>query len=107
MNRINTHINSMGMEHKPSKCRTFTHKSGKPSQVKFQLDGKNIPTIFEEDQKYLGKLVFPLGKSEETFQHLMSTFKEELVNIDSVKNRSGQVLKHKCTLHLHNTISVH
>ena len=78
MNKINTHIESMGMKLKPSKCRTFTLKSGKPSPVQFHLDGKNIPTIFVEEQKYLGKLVFPLGKSEETFQHFMSTFKEIL-----------------------------
>ena len=92
MNRINSQVESMGMRLKPSKCRTFSLKSGKPSQVVFQLDGTRIPTIFEEDQKYLGKLVFPMGKSEETFQLFHATFLEKLENIDSIKNRNEHKL---------------
>ena len=88
MNKINNQIASMGMRLKPSKCRSFSLKSGKPTQVLFQLDGKNILTLFEDEQKYLGKLIFPLGKSDDTFQHLKSIFSEKLENIDSVKNRN-------------------
>ena len=53
MSKINTQIQSMCMRLKPSKCRTFSLKSGKPTNVSFHLDGKNIPTVFQDDQKYL------------------------------------------------------
>ena len=54
MSKINTQIQSMCMRLKPSKCRTFSLRSGKPTNVSFHLDGKNMCTLFQDDQKYLG-----------------------------------------------------
>jgi hypothetical protein len=47
-----------------------------------------FPSYLRREKNYLRKTVFPIGKSDETFQQFMSTFKEKLGNIDSVKNRS-------------------
>jgi hypothetical protein len=45
MTKINNQILSMGMKLKPSKCRTFSLKSGKPTQVEFQLYLKKTKSI--------------------------------------------------------------
>ena len=76
------------MKLKPSKCRSFSITSGKPSVVEFQIGDHKIPSIKDEDQKFLGKLLFFSGKSEETFNHIKDIFKEALENIDnsSVRN---------------------
>ena len=82
INIINNHTQSMGMKLKPCKCRSFTISSGKPSDVTFKIDDENIATIKHEDQNFLGKLLFFSGKSEDTFNHIKSVFKEGLENID-------------------------
>ena len=58
LNQINSHIESMGMKLKPSKCRTFSLKSGKPLKTYFHIADKEIPSIADEEQKFLGKVVF-------------------------------------------------
>ena len=40
INKINENIKSMGMLLKPTKCRSFSLKSGKPEIVQFQIDDK-------------------------------------------------------------------
>ena len=57
MNVINARVKTMEMKLKPSKCRTFSIQSGIPNQTKFFLEEVDIPTIFEEDQIFLGKLL--------------------------------------------------
>ena len=76
------------MKLKPSKCRSFSITSGKPTAVPFTIGDAQIPSIRDEDQKFLGKLLFFSGKSEETFNHIKSDFKEAMENIDesSVRN---------------------
>ena len=88
MNLIDEHIESMGMRLKPVKCRTFSLKSGKPSKVDFNIKKSIIPNLFEEEQKFLGKVVFPSGKSSDTFNHIKEIFKMKLDYIDnsSVRN---------------------
>ena len=50
INKIAEKINSMGMKIKPSKCRSFSIRSGKPSSVHFTVEGNIIPTIQEEEK---------------------------------------------------------
>ena len=88
MNVIDSHIESMGMRIKPSKCRTFSLKSGKPSKVDFNIKEDRIPNLFEEEQKFLGKVIFPLGKSSDTFEHIKGIFFEKLERIDKSPIRS-------------------
>ena len=78
MNAIDEHIESMGMRLKPSKCRTFSLKSGKPSKVDFYIKEDRIPNLFEEEQKFLSKVVFPSGKSSETFDYIKGIFEDKL-----------------------------
>ena len=84
MNVINARVKTMEMKLKPSKCRTFSIQSGVPNETKFFLEEVEIPTIFEEDQKFL----FPTGKSSETFNHVKSTLETKLENIDKLVIRN-------------------
>ena len=56
INTINQYTKTMGMRLKPSKCRSFSIQQGKPSNLQFKIDETIIPTIFEEEQKFLGKV---------------------------------------------------
>ena len=58
LNQIAEKINSMGMKIKPSKCRSFSNRSGKPSKVNFTIEGNNVPSIQDEEQKFLGRVLF-------------------------------------------------
>ena len=83
MNEIESNINSMGMKLKPSKCRSFSIQSGSSANIPFYIGDTRIPSISEEEQKFLGKLLFFSGKSEETFTLVRDTLKEALANIDA------------------------
>ena len=83
MNEIESNINSMGMKLKPSKCRSFSIQSGSSANIPFYIGDTRIPSISEEEQKFLGKLLFFSGKSEETFSLVRDTLKEALANIDA------------------------
>ena len=87
INEINSHIQSMGMQLKPSKCRSFSIKSGKPSVVPFNIEDKLIPSIANEEQKFLGKVIFFSGKSKDTFEYFREIFQNKLSNIDSAMVR--------------------
>ena len=88
MNSISNNIESMGMRIKPSKCRTFSIKSGSPSVVDFNFNGVHIPSIFAEEQKYLGKVISYSGKSSDTFELVKEIFREKLENIDQTMVRN-------------------
>ena len=62
----------MGMKLKPTKCRSFS--ISKPMDVSFFIINSNIPSIKDEEQKFLGKLLFFSGKSEEVFNHIKDMF---------------------------------
>ena len=55
------------MKLKPSKCRSFSLKSGRSSIVHFKIGDNIVPSIAEEEQKFLGKVIFFSGKSSDTF----------------------------------------
>ena len=83
IDQINTHIQSMGMMLKPSKCRSYSCRSGKPSQTPFHIGDIDIPSIAVEEQKFLGKVLFFSGKSSETLEYFKSVISDKLSNIDS------------------------
>ena len=87
INKINFHIRSMGMELKPTKCRSFSIKKGKPLIVPFHIGDKEIPSIAHEEQKFLGKVIFFTGKSKETLSYFTEIFKDKLNNIDTAMVR--------------------
>ena len=59
---------------KPSE--SFSISSGKASVVDFNIDGNNIATLKDEEHKFLGRLLFFSGKSQEAFEHIRDIFKE-------------------------------
>ena len=76
-------IGSMGMRIKPSKCRSFSLKSGKPSIIPFKIGEDIIPSIAENEQKFLGRVLFFDGKSEQCFKYLESKILEKIENLDT------------------------
>ena len=88
INEITKHINSMGMKVKPSKCRSFSIKKGSPEIVHFDIEGYKVPSIAEEEQKFLGRVLFFSGKSSECFELLESKVKEKLQNLEKMAVRN-------------------
>ena len=80
---INNSINSMGMKLKPSKCRSLSLCSGKATDTPFFIGDHRIPSIKDEEQKFLGKLLFFSGKSEDTFNLIHDTLNEALGRIEA------------------------
>ena len=87
INKIHTQVNSMGMKLKPSKCRSFSLCAGKPTAVPFHIGDSDVPSIRDEEQKFLGKLLFFHGKPEETFNLVKDTFVDGIANIDKAMVR--------------------
>jgi hypothetical protein len=87
ISEIHFRINCMGMRLKPSKCRTYSIKSGKPSIVDFNIGEHKIPSIAVEEQKFLGKVIFYSGKSSETMCYFKNLFSERLSHIDHMEIR--------------------
>ena len=88
INKIHTQVSSMGMKLKPSKCRSFSLSAGKPEAVPFYIGDSEVPSIGDEEQKFLGKLLFFSGKSEETFNLIKDTFLRGIANIDKALIRN-------------------
>ena len=76
------------MKIKPSKCRSFSIRSGTPEAIHFNLADYQIPSIAEEEQKYLGRLLFFNMKPKEAFKLLKEKLKEKLENLDSTEIRN-------------------
>ena len=72
----------MGMKLKPSKCRSLSLSSGSSKVVEFFIRENRIPSISEEEQKFLGRVIFYTGKSSETLLYLRNTLTEKLDNIE-------------------------
>ena len=70
----------MGMRLKPAKCRSFSIRSGVPSRINFTFGQTEIPNIFQEEQKFLGKHLFPTGKLSDEFDYIKSEFEKKLIN---------------------------
>ena len=88
ISEIHDNINSMGMRLKPSKCRSLSIQSGSSKDVPFHIGDKRIPSIRDEEQKFLGRLLFFSGKSEETFKHIHDILKDALERIEASLIRS-------------------
>ena len=73
----------MGMRLKPAKCRSFSFRSGIPSRINFTIGETEIPNMFQEEQKFLGKLLFPTGKLSDVFDYIKSEFETKLININA------------------------
>ena len=84
---ITTKIESMGMRLKPSKCRGLSISRGRAEDVPFSIRDFRIPSICDEEQKFLGKILFFSGKSEEAFTLIKDTFTEAMDNINNVMVR--------------------
>jgi len=76
-NEIKSQIESMEMRLKPTKCRSFSIRSGVPSRINFIIGETEIPNIFQEEQKFLGKLLFPTGKLSDAFYYIKSEFEKK------------------------------
>jgi len=83
-NEIKSKIESMGMRLKPAKCRSLSTRSGLPSRINFTIGETEIPNIFQEEQKFLGKLLFPAGKLSDAFNYIKSEFEKRLININAL-----------------------
>ena len=66
---------------------------GKPSVVKFSVEDYNIPSISEEEQKFLGRVLFFVGKSQQTYDLLQKNIKEKLDNLEQTSIRSEYKLE--------------
>ena len=73
---------------KPSKCRSFSLKSGKPTEIEFFVDNTPIPSIAQEEQKFLGRILFFEGKSQECYNLLKEKIKDKIENLDKTEVRS-------------------
>ena len=78
----------MGMKLKPSKCRSLSIQAGISKDVPFHIGDNRIPSIRDEEQKFLGRLLFFSGKSEETFKLVYDTLKDALERIEASLIRS-------------------
>ena len=58
INMINKNINSMGMKLKPVNCRSFSISGGMAKDVPSVIGDEKVPSITDEEQKFLGKLLF-------------------------------------------------
>ena len=58
--------------------------------VDFWIGDNVVPSIFHEEQKFLGKVQFFHGKSQNTYDHIRDTFKKKLDNIEKLSIRNEQ-----------------
>ena len=88
INEIHTQISSMGMKLKPKKCTSFFLSAGRPQVIPFHIGDNNIASIKDQEQKFLGKLLFFKCKSEEKNFHIKNTFLEGIANIEKAMVRN-------------------
>ena len=87
IHQIDEKIKSMGMLLKPSKCRSFSIRSGKPIVKHFLIEDKVVPSISEEEQKFLGRVLFFEGKSQDCHELLSQNIQEKMNNLDETAVR--------------------
>ena len=75
------------MKIKPTKWRRFSLCAGKPKVEIFHIGDKNVPSIRDEEQKFLGKLLFFSGKPEETLNYIKDTLQKGVDNIEKAMVR--------------------
>ena len=97
INIIESNILSMALRLKPGKCRPLSVCGGQSKDVVFHIGAHRIPSIRDEEQKFLGRLLSFRGKSEETFNLVKDTLKSALDNVEASLVRSEYklwILKH-------------
>ena len=68
------------MKLKPVNCHSFSICSGPAKNIEFFIGQKRVPSIKDEEQKFLGKALFFSGKSEDTYILIRDILKESLDN---------------------------
>ena len=72
---------------KPSKCRSFSIKSDSPAKISFLINEYSIPTISDEEQKFLGCLLFFSDKSLNCFSYIKKLLIKRLDTLEMCKIR--------------------
>ena len=83
----------MGLKLKPSKCRSLSIVSGKPTDIKFNLGEAAIPTLEAEPHKFLGSIVTFRNTATDVYQYLEEKITNGLENIDKSLVRNEFKLK--------------
>ena len=83
INNLQDYTQSMGLQLKPSKCRSLSLLSGRPTAVNFTIAGNHVKTLDEDPQKFLGSLVTFSGKTSEIFTMIKDKLNTKLSNIDN------------------------
>ena len=78
----------MGIKLKPGQCLSFSVSGGKACDIPFFVGDFEIPSIKNEEQKFLGKILFFTGKQEKTLSLILSTLLEgfDRINKSMVRN---------------------
>ena len=69
----------MQLKINPSKCRSFSLSSGKPTAITF-----NLETIEQDRHKFLGSQITFYSKPEETYSFISTNLEDKLRRIDSL-----------------------
>ena len=78
----------MGLAFKPSKCRSLSIVSGKPTNVPFYLSTQTpINSVITHPHKFLGSVITPTCSPSDYFSHMREKLEEKLVNVDNAKCR--------------------
>ena len=97
INTIQSNITSMGLRLKPCKCCGLTICGGISRDIPFYIGEHRIPSIRDEGQKFLGRVLHLSGKSEDTFKLIKDILKNALHNIEACLVRAEyklRILKH-------------
>lgn len=78
INNIEENTESMGLKLEASKCRSFSIQKGKSTIIYFKIGENIVPSVQEEEQKLLGKLVFFKGKPSEAYEHIKSEIETKM-----------------------------
>jgi hypothetical protein len=83
INTIQRNITSMGMRLKPVKCRSLSIVSGTSRDIPFFIGDYRVPSIKDEEQKFLGRVLQFSGKAEDTLKLIKETLQVALDNIEA------------------------
>ena len=83
----------MGLKLKPVKCWSLSIVSGKPTSIPFNIDGNEVPTLFEKDDTFLGSLITSHNKDSDVFEYIKDKLEKGLKNIGASSIRNEFKLK--------------
>ena len=70
------------MRLKPIKCRSFSISSGVSKDIPFHIGHSRVPSIRDEEQKFLSCVISFSGKSEDTLNLLKTALKKALDHVE-------------------------